>query len=273
MLDTLKDQLNALPHDKVRRIVMPIATALQEAQDLLELCRIPTVTVALEEVGMKPGFDRELEVRIQAAREAQSAWIAARERIKPKELLELETEAVSLRRRMLAASRFNLRDVREAQVALATIRGGNGVDDLVQDLFDLASVCVKYAPAFDADRSFDVDEHIDKARTLGRRLSHVVSSVRLGTDATAARELRDRAFSYMQELVNEIRFAGRYAFRDDPISVARFSSRHLKKQRRASKKAAASAASSTSAPADEAAIAGPFEETVELPADEGDGMN
>src|SRR5690606_30407825 len=47
MLDTLKDQLNALPHDKVRRIVMPIATALQEAQDLLELCRIPTVTVAL----------------------------------------------------------------------------------------------------------------------------------------------------------------------------------------------------------------------------------
>lgn len=186
---------------------------------------------------------------------------------------EIETEAASLRRRMLAASRFNLRDVREAQVALATIRGGNGVDDLVQDLFDLASVCVKYAPAFDADRSFDVDEHIDKARTLGRRLSHVVSSVRLGTDATAARELRDRAFSYMQELVNEIRFAGRYAFRDDPISVARFSSRHLKKQRRASKKAAASAASSTSAPAGEAAIVGPFEETVELPADEGDGMN
>jgi hypothetical protein len=231
MIDLVKDPVEALPRDPLRRLVMPIATAIQEAHDLLELCRGPIVSAALEEVGMRPGFVDDLALRVQAARDAQSAWIAVRYRAKPAELLALENRAVALRRRMLAAGRFSLRGIREAQVALEVIRGGAGVDDLVQDLFDLAVVFRKYAVAFDADRSFDVDASVLEARALGRRLSLAVSEARLGTAATVTRELRDRAFSSMAELVAEIRLAGRYAYRDDAESARLFASRFLRKRR------------------------------------------
>jgi hypothetical protein len=231
MIDLVKDQLEALPKENLRRIVMPIATALQEAHDLLELCRDPRVNAALVEVGLAPAFVGDLEIRVQAARDAQSAWIAVRDRAKPAELLELETHAVALRRRMLAAGRYSLRGIREAQVALTSIRGGTGVDDLVQDLFDLAVVFTKYAASFEADRSFDAEASVREARDLGRRLSLAVSEMRLGTEATAARELRDRAYSYLDELVAEVRLAGRYAYREDAEALRLFASRYLRMRR------------------------------------------
>ena len=236
MIDLVKDQLDAIPHTQLRRIVMPIATALQEANDLLELCRDERVSASLEEVGLAADFAGVLDVRIHAARAAQSAWIAVRDRAKPAGLAALEAEAAHLRRRMLAAGRFSLRDVREAQVALTSIRGGAGVDDLIQDLFDLAVVTEKYAGAFEADRTFDLDAHVAAARDVGRRLSDAVSEGRLGAEVAAARDLRDRAFTYMQDLILEIRLAGRYAYRDDAAVAARFASRHLRKRRHQTKK-------------------------------------
>jgi hypothetical protein len=237
MIDLVKDQLDALPSQQLRRPFVPIATALQEAHDLLELCRGTRVSAALVEVGMAPDFIRDFEVRIQAARDAQSAWMAFRDRSKPIELAELETQASALRRAIMFAARFSLRHLREAQLALAAIRNGIGVDDLIQDLFDLAAILEKHAPAFDADRSFDVLARIAEARDLARKLSLAVSETRLGAEAAATRDLRNRAFTYMDDLVLELRLAGRYAFRDDPETSRRFASRYLRKRRLQAKRA------------------------------------
>ncbi|MBN1610094.1 MAG: hypothetical protein JW940_25940, partial [Polyangiaceae bacterium] len=49
------------------------------------------------------------------------------------------------------------------------------------------------------------------------------------------REMRDRAFTYLDDLVSQVREAGRYVFRRQPEIARHFSSRYRRRQRRAAK--------------------------------------
>jgi hypothetical protein len=236
MIRHVKHELEAIPKEKLRRPVLPMATALQEANDLLELCRGPDVSAALAEVGISSALTDDLALRLQAAREAQSAWASFRDGIARAPLAALEARAESHRRDMLAACRFGLRRTCDARVSLASFRGRAGLDGLVQDLFDLATLAERHAGAFERDRSFDAGESIFEARELARSLSLAVSEARLGAASSAALELRNRAFTHMDELVSELRAAGRYAFRHDPDTAKRFTSRHRQKLRRLAKR-------------------------------------
>jgi hypothetical protein len=236
MIHLVRNELEAIPKDVLRRPVLPMATALQEAHDLLELCRGTDVSAALSQVGISSALVDDLAVRIQAAREAQSAWASFRDGSARAPLTELEARAESHRRDMLAACRFGLRRTREAQVALAPFRDRAGVDGMVQDLFDLATLVEKHAGAFERDHSFDAAASVREARELARSLSLAVSEGRLGAASSAALELRNRAFTHMDDLVSELRAAGRYAFRHDADMAKRFTSRHRRKLRRLAKR-------------------------------------
>jgi hypothetical protein len=52
-----------------------------------------------------------------------------------------------------------------------------------------------------------------------------------------AGNLRDRAYTYLDDLMSELREAGRYAFRKDRALVRRFSSRYLRRRRRSTAEA------------------------------------
>jgi hypothetical protein len=234
-LEDLKPQLMSLPPDAVRSPSLPMATALQEAHDLYELCRRDTVNTALVAVGQGPSFVLDLAQRIDAAREAQSIWVSARDRSKSAELVALESRAAELRSTLVAAGRWNLRNQREPQATLSAIRAGEGVDDLVQDLFDLATLCEKHTDAFTSDRSFDVTARVAEARTVAQQLSESVSAERLDPEPAGVRDVRDRAFTHMDDLVSEIRTAARYAFRQEPELAKRFTSRYRRRARRSSK--------------------------------------
>jgi hypothetical protein len=229
-LSIVKEALLALRPERLRIPNLPMATALQEAHDLLRLCQRESIRERLVAVGAPADFKAQLELRISAAREAQSDWVAVRDRSKSSSLVELEERAVALRSELIAAGRFNLRG-REGQSTLTQIRGGEGVADLVQDLFDLAVLLEKNADAFARDQSFDVAARVTEARSLGDALSAGVSQQRLGPEPGSARDLRDRAFTYLDDLVVEVRAAGRYAFRLEPQQAKAFTSRHRRRAR------------------------------------------
>ena len=66
---------------------------------------------------------------------------------------------------------------------------------------------------------------------VGKQLSTGVSDERLDPEPAGTRDLRDRAFTYLDELVNDVRSAGRYAFRGEPAVAKRFASRYRRRQR------------------------------------------
>jgi hypothetical protein len=235
-LHDIEPELKTINSSEVRRPSMPMPNALQEAHDLLELCRNQRVLDALVSVGVARDAPRQLEQRINAAREAQSQWVAVRDRTKSAELVEVEARATELRSDMLAAARWSLRDAREAQTTLDTIRAGEGVADLVQDLFDLATLCERHQEAFAGDQSFDVAVNVAAARQVGQRLSLGVSEGRLDPEPTGTRDVRDRAFTYMDNLVSELRSAGRYALRRDADTRKLFTSRYRRRARRGVKR-------------------------------------
>jgi len=235
-IEALKPQLEALTPDQLRTPGLPMAAALQEAHDLLTLCHGEQVKAALIDVGQDPQFTTDLEQRLAAAREAQSQWVAVRDRTKSTALVGLEGRAATLRRDLLAAGRFNLRRDREAQAVLSAISQGETVADLVQDLLDLATLFEQHAAAFASDQSFDVAAGVAEAREVAQALSASVSDERLDPEPSGTRELRDRAFTYLDDLVSEIRAAGRYAFRREVELARRFTSRHRRRLRRTAKR-------------------------------------
>jgi hypothetical protein len=236
-LQIITPHIMNIPPEEVRSPDFPVPTALQEAQDLLHFVRASRVHAALVRVGQAPDFVADLEQRLAAAREAQSEWVTVRDSTKPTELVELEARAASLRSDVVAAARFNLRNDRLAQTTLSSITNGDGVADLIQDLFDLAALVEKHTVSFEADQSFDAEASVAQARGLAQALSSRVSSERTDSESLASRVLRDRAFTYLDDFVSEVRSAGRYAFRNEPSVLTRFTSEYLRRRRRRTQRA------------------------------------
>jgi len=192
----------------------------------------PKVWSALEAVGMTVVIRDELAQMIAATRIAQSRWTVSRDHQKDEAQRECEQRGAALRSDLLAAGRFNLRDDRTAIATLGAISQGDGVADLVQDLSDLATLIEQKRAAFERDKTFDPSKRAEEARSLSSEIAAGTSSERTTTDQAAAVELRDRAYTHLDDLVSTLREAGRYAFRADAKVRGRFVSAFLRRRRK-----------------------------------------
>jgi hypothetical protein len=232
-LEALKATLMALAAEDVDEPRLPMATALQEANDLWTCASDPKVSAALGDVGIERDALARLRQAIDAAREAQSQWAVVRDGSKSEAQREREKRGERLRSDMLAASRWSLREDRVALGTLSAIAVGEGVADLIQDLNDLAELVSRKRQAFAGDTTFDAARAAEEARSLASELAAGTSSERLVGDQAAAKALRDRAYTHLDDLVAELREAGQYAFRKDARLRQQFSSPYLRRRRRA----------------------------------------
>jgi hypothetical protein len=238
--EALEAHLKAVDPREIETPRMPIAVALQEASDLhMLLVEDPGVVQALRAVGLAQEDVDALEPAVAFTREAQSRWVVARDGRKPEAQLERERRGEALRAELLSAGTWNLRADRAALGTLAAIADGDGLADLVQDLYDLAELVERKRAAFEADTTFDASASAEKARSLASEISVGIGLGKLDSDAQKARDLRDRAFTHLVHVVDELRAAGRHAYRHDPRMRKHFTSRYLERKRRARAKAKA----------------------------------
>jgi len=232
-LVALKPMLLAMDAAIVTEPDIPAAVELQEATDLAQLTGNPEVAAALMKVGLPKSSFEKLEVAIDAARAAQSEWAVTRDRSKSEARVNLEREAYALRTSTVAACRWSLRADRVAMATLAAIADGEGVEDLVQDLVNLAELMDRRAAAFDGDQTFDAKAKAKEARNLSAKIRKGVSATRSTTEQAESKSLRDRAFTHLHALLNEIREAGRYAYLNDDVKsrgfVSAYRCRHRSK--------------------------------------------
>jgi hypothetical protein len=153
---------------------------------------------------------------LQAAREAQSEWVVSRDASKSQKQIDLERRSARLRADLLSACRWSLRDDRVAKGTLSAIAAGEGVADLIQDLNDLAELVTRRREAFKGDATFDPCRAADEARALAAELAASTSGERVVKEKPNPKDLRDRAYTLLDDVVAETRQAGQYAFRNDP---------------------------------------------------------
>lgn len=104
--------------------------------------------------------------------------------------------------------------------------------DLIQDLEDLAKLFEENAARYDTDTTFDPAGAVAQARARAAQIRDGLSSMRLTVDQSNAKQARDQANAELSFVVGALREAGRYAFRDEPATAAKFASAYLRKKRR-----------------------------------------
>jgi hypothetical protein len=140
-------------------------------------------------------------------------------------------EAYAFRNDLLASFRFAFRKDDALLSRVSAIAEGSGHADLIQDLNDLA-VLGRENPDPLTAIGFDLTQ-LDLAATRADELANLLAEANGDkADPNYSKTIRDKAYTHLKELVDEIREAGKYVFRNDKNRLKGYSSSYWKKQNR-----------------------------------------
>jgi hypothetical protein len=161
--------------------------------------------------------------------EAQSRW--AEKQNKQTEAIAIWKEeapkAIEFRDTLLDELDFAYRKQPDLQAAVSEIAEGNTNADLVQDLNDLA-VLGRNNPEPLLATNFNPDL-LPQAAELSDTLAVVLADANGDRSATNdERVLRDQAYTYLKEAVDEVRSYGKFVFRNDAGKLKQYRSKFLR---------------------------------------------
>jgi hypothetical protein len=246
----------AIPADEVRKPAIPVEAYCHQGERIVEAAKRDRE--ALVATGITPDAIDSLPARLRALRSADAEWLVRRTRGRPPEQVERETAGFGHRNEAGATARFGLRNDVEAQAVLDEIQKGDGVADMLDDMEKLAVLFREKGARFEIP-NFD-------ARKEAEWLERDAAAIRTGSAAwkvaesgETLMERRDRAYTYADGAIAEIRAAARYAFRSDRddhrlspyVDSYRVGTNRRSRANRGEKKATApaAAATATSSPA------------------------
>ncbi|MBI3070569.1 MAG: hypothetical protein HYY84_00440 [Deltaproteobacteria bacterium] len=251
-LEKLLPILKAIPADKVIEPDRPVGIIVQEAYELANAAH--QYRPHLLAVGVSAELLDGIVTHANALSAAQTEWTHVREMGFPAALHATIDAATVVRRDLVDSSHYALRNDGDALAIVSRIQEGEGVADICQDLKDLAALTEKYRAEFDR---IDFDFEIAKrARALATEVLTGHAAATTKKVSTEAKSIRDRAFTHLDDAVDEVRAAGLFAFRRDADSsrLAKFRSAYaIRRERRRKTGSAASPFSSNAAAATAAA--------------------
>ncbi len=237
-LEALQPVLDAIPADDVRAPDQPVDIYFQETEDLLEHVAANGLAQLLDDEGLEPETLASIPQALAAARESQTAWMLLNERAKPQEQRQLEQRGYDLRTKISKKARFILRKNNAALAIISQILEGEGVADLVQDLDDMRMLMTHHAAAFARNKNFDVAAASAEALKLSTDIRKGLAGFRMNPEQSKAVELRNRAWTYLDSLVDDVREAGRAA--TDGKTARGFASTYERLRRLAQRRKSAS---------------------------------
>lgn len=227
ILDQLQE-LSSMPAEQVKDPTMPVDVFLQEAENLYHW--IQPDKEALVQAGLSEDLLEDLNLRASLLRHAQGVWT--------KELNSRQEAAQLWKEKSPAA--FELRDnivhtflyaYRKHDAVLEQTRNvaeGAGAPDMIQDLVNLAYIGNGNPEPLQAI-NFDftqLEKGVDTAEEMADLLARVNGEK--GSEKEP-KLMRDRAFWFLKEAVDEIRACGKYLFWKNPEKVKGYTSAYYKK--------------------------------------------
>jgi hypothetical protein len=148
----------------------------------------------------------DLPARAGALRESQSRWFNARftREAAQKEWIEKSPAAYDLRDQLLHAFHYAFRNHPEQSGRVSAIAEGHGHADMIQDLNDIAVLGKEHTELL-TKINFDLillDTAANTAKTMAELLSRSTTD---RADNSKERIIRDKAFTYLKQAVDEIR--------------------------------------------------------------------
>jgi hypothetical protein len=237
-LDALKPKLMEMSAEELRKPRIPVRETVSEAKQTVEVCRQnPLVKSQLAKVGHDKAKIDAVEEAAQACDRAEVLCRHTLSGVKSAEALATVREAEALEQEILGAFRFNMRDDRDVQAKVRRIAEGSGLLDTKTDIALCAELLRAHPNAFDADETFDAAEALATCEEIEPKLDALLTDPADVLAREAALDLRDRAWTHLDTLLDDLRFAGQHALRKHPTERRHFTSAY----NRAAKRRAADA--------------------------------
>ncbi|MGQ8336381.1 hypothetical protein ACUNWD_07500 [Sunxiuqinia sp. A32] len=223
--------IQAIPDEEVKALSIPVDVALQEAENLHHWSLDDAEQ--LQVVGITSEMIADLPVRAGACREAQSIWNKdyRSQQEAQKEWAVQAPLAYDLRNDLLQSLRFAYRKYEVLLSRVSAITDGSGHADMIQDLNDIA-VLGRENPDPLTAIGFDLSQ-LDLAATRADELADLLAEANGDkADYNQSKLIRDKAYSHLKELVDDIREAGKYVFRKDENRLKGYSSQYRRRHRK-----------------------------------------
>ncbi|HZJ35832.1 MAG TPA: hypothetical protein VFD29_04330 [Gillisia sp.] len=227
-------EIMAIPVEEVQEPTLPVDVFLQEAENLHHWGMDDAD--ALKVVGITMAMIKDLPVRAGACRESQSIWNKDYRSQQEAQKLWAEQSplAYDLRNDLLQTMRFAYRKDPVLLSRVSAITDGSGHADMIQDLNDIAVLGRENTEPL-AAIAFDITQ-LELAATRADELADLLAEANGDkADHNESKVIRDKAYTHLKKLVDEIREAGKYVFRNDKNRVKGYSSQYWRKLYRKNK--------------------------------------
>jgi hypothetical protein len=219
-----QSDLLALSSEYEQAIDASVSDVLQEAREIEAV--VKTHGTALHK---KSDLDPNLSASVAARRKVLDAcegvWFTQRIALTPEEKRTLRQEAETLKRDAVASLRFFLRKNNDVQRKVSAIQEGTGLADLLDDLSKLADLLEEHQVALakaDLPGGATPADAALRAREIEELLGETAATEKTSQESAEKHALRNRAFWFLREAMDEIRAAGRYVFRNQPKLLSLF---------------------------------------------------
>jgi hypothetical protein len=229
--DAKLEAIMAIPDELVKEPGIPVDAALQEAENLHHWSMDDADE--LKVVGTTMKMIKDVPVRAGAGREAQSIWNKDyRSQQEAQKQWGIQApEAYELRDDLLQTLRFGYRKDDSLLSRVKAITDGTGHADMIQDLNDIAVLGIENPEPLKAI-GFDLTQ-LDLAATQADEMADLLAEANGDkADQNQSKVIRDKAYTHLKELVDEIRDAGKYVFRNNPARYKGYISQYWKSKKK-----------------------------------------
>ena len=228
--------IQAISPETVVTPTVPVDVFVQEAENLAHWCSGDQT--ALVNASLDWNFVINLPVRAGACREAQSIWIKERNMSEEAEQLwKVEAPAAfGMRDQLIHTFRYAFRKDAGLLARIDEIALGDSNADMVQDLNDL-SVLGKAHLDLLGLINFSPDALDEAAATADRMADLLGATNGERKEVSESMIIRDKAYTYLKQAVDEIRECGKFVFWRNPDRLKGYVSEFWQKRNAAKEKA------------------------------------
>ncbi|WP_321296611.1 hypothetical protein [Marinifilum fragile] len=235
-LEVLKPTISAIPNDRVIAITVPVNVLVRETYDTVRCARVDAD--ALATINYTSEKTDNLEQRAGACQETESLWLEENHCAN-----NAEEDWAALREQLNEAKfdtihtfKYAYRNDKNVLDAISDIDDGNTHADSLQDASDLVVLGRKHPEPLQAI-NYDLTK-LDDLEKLGIDASNALAIANENRlSGSEAKLLRDKAYTYLKEGLDELRAAGKYLFRKDEKKLKRYQSKYWKRKNSENRKA------------------------------------
>jgi len=223
--DELQPQINKV--DWVQLPTMPMDVYNQQAENLAIWAKEDLTE--LQARGMAPEMLDDLLKRTDASRYAQGLWFKERHARQDAETdwRTLSPAAYALRDRLIDECEFAFYQKPSLLSRIDEVKKGTGHADMIQDLTNLALLGKNNQALLEATHT-DVSL-LDTALETSDAMANLLAMANgEKVEDNISKRMRDQAYTYLKELVDEVRRYGRFIFRNNKARLVGYQNSYKK---------------------------------------------